>query len=68
MAKKLFLNKERAIPTAQVPSISLEEPESEVLFSDGNSPVSEITERLPFYIFLKRVNLFPNLMQLGVAC
>jgi len=39
-----------AIPNAQVPSVSREEPESEVLFSGRSSPVTEITERLPIYI------------------
>jgi len=50
MAKKLFLNRERAIPTAQVSFVSREEPESEVLFSGGNSPVSGITERVLVFI------------------
>jgi len=48
MAKKLFLNRERAIPTAQVPSVSRDEPQSEVATSSRNSPMSEITEQLPF--------------------
>jgi len=58
MAKKLLLNRERDIPTAQVPSVSREEPESEVLFSDRNSPVSEITERLPFFILSETSTAF----------
>jgi len=50
MDNKLFLNRERAIPTARVPSVSRQEPELEVLFADRNSPVSGVTERLPFFI------------------
>ena len=65
MAKKLFLNRERAIPTAQVPSVSREEPESEVLFSDRNSPESEITERLPFYILSETSKTFSKFNATG---
>jgi len=68
MAKKLFLNTERAIPTAEVPSFSREEPESEVLFSDGNSTLTDIVERLPFLLYLRRVNHFLNGMKSGVVC
>jgi len=65
MAKKLFLNRERAIATAQVPSVSREEPESEVLFSDRNSPVSGITERLPFYILSETSKSFSKFNATG---
>jgi len=65
MAKKLFLNRERAITTAQVPSVSWEDPESEVLFSDRNSPVSEITERLPFYILSETSKSFSKFNATG---
>jgi len=65
MAKKLFLNRERAIPTAQVPSVSREEPESEVLFSDRNNPESEITERLPFYILSETSKSFSKFNATG---
>ena len=58
----MFLNRERAFPTAKVPSVSREEPESEVPFSDRNSTVSGITERLPFLFYLKRIIHFLNLM------
>ena len=44
------MNRERVIPTDQVPSISREEPESEVASSSRNSPVSNISEHLPFLI------------------
>ena len=43
MAKKVFLNRERAIPTADFPSVSWEETAS----TSRNSPVSE---QLPFLI------------------
>ena len=35
MAEKKFLNGERAIANAQVPSVSREEPESEIASSSG---------------------------------
>ena len=65
MAKNLFLKRERPITTAQVFSISREEPESEVLFSGGNSPVSEITERLPFSILSETSKLFSKFNATG---
>ena len=65
MAKKLFLNRERVIPTAQVPSVSREEPESEVLLSGGNSPVSGITERLPFFILSETSKSFSKFNATG---
>jgi len=61
----LFLNRERAIPTAQVPSISRKEPESEVLFFDTNSPESEITERLPFFILSETTKTFSKFNATG---
>jgi len=60
MAKKLFLNREQVIPTAQVPSVSREEPESEVLSSGRNSPVSGITAKLPFFILSETSKSFPK--------
>jgi hypothetical protein len=51
MAKKLFLNRERAIPTAQVPSLTKEEPDSEVASSSSrNSPVLVRSGQLTFSI------------------
>jgi len=44
MAKKMFLNRERVIPTAQAPSVGREEPESGVASSSRKSPVPEIRE------------------------
>jgi len=41
MAKKLFLNRGRVIPTAQAPSVSREKPESKVASFSRNSLVSE---------------------------
>ena len=65
MAKKLFLNRDRAIPNAQVPSVSREELDSVVASSSRNSPVSRITKQLPFWT--RRQNLFQNLTRLGVV-
>jgi hypothetical protein len=50
MAKKLFLKRERATPTAQAPSISREENDLEVPSSSSNNHVSEIRKQLPFMI------------------
>ena len=60
MAKKLFLNtqRERFIPTAQTPSVSREEPESEVATSSRNSPVSVIAEQLPMFYFERDKQIF----------
>ena len=50
MAKKMFLNRERATPIAPVPCFSREEAESEVASSSRNNPVSGIRDQLPFMI------------------
>jgi hypothetical protein len=63
MAKELFLNRERVIPTAQAPSVSREDPESEVASSSRNSSLSEISEQLSFLILMRLANLFQNSMQ-----
>ena len=60
MAKKMFLNRERATPTAQAPSISREEPEAEIAFSSRNNHVSEIHEQLPFMILDETSKSFPK--------
>ena len=65
MAKKLFPNREWAITTAEVPSISREEPVSEVAYSGRNSPVSEITKRLPFFILSETSKLFSKFNATG---
>ena len=48
MAKKLFLNRERDMATARAPPVSREEPELAVDSSSRNSPLSDISEQLPF--------------------
>jgi hypothetical protein len=50
MAKKLFLNRDKFIPTIQATSVSGEEHQSEGAFSGRNNPVPGITEQLPFLI------------------
>jgi len=60
MAKKIFLDRETATPIAPVPSISSEESESEVVFSNRNNPVSGICEQLPFMIFDEISKPFPK--------
>ena len=65
MAKKMFLNRERATPTAQAPSISREEKESEVGFSSRNNHGSEIREQLPFMILDETSKSFPKFNATG---
>jgi hypothetical protein len=65
MAKKLILNRERVIPTAQAPSVSRAEPESEVDSSSRNTPVSEISEQLPFLILDETSKSFPKFNATG---
>lgn len=48
MAKKMFLNKERAIPVVEVPSVSREQADSEIVSSSRGSLVSE-TVQLHFF-------------------
>jgi hypothetical protein len=51
MAKKLFLNRKRAIPTSVLPSVSREEPDLGVVSSySRNSPVAETAVQLPVVI------------------
>ena len=65
MAKKMSLSRERATPNAQVPSISREEPESEVASSSGNNPMSGIREQLPFMILDETSKPFPEFNATG---
>ena len=60
MAKKMFLNRERATSNAQAPSISREETEAEVASSSRNNHVSEIREKLPFMILDETSKSFPK--------
>ena len=58
MAKKLLLNRQRTIPTGQVPSAGREASESEVASSLRNSSVSGKTEHVPFFILTRLLNVF----------
>ena len=58
--EKMFLNRERAIPTAQAPSVSREEPDLEVASSSRNTSELETTEQLPFIILDETSKSFPN--------
>ena len=67
MAKKMFLNKERAIPSAQFPSVRREEPDTEIASSSfTNSAVAE--KQLPLRFWMRPLNLFQNLMRPGEVC
>ena len=58
MAKKVFLNRERAIPTTEVPSVSREE----IASTSRNNPV---TEQLPFLILDETSKSFENFNATG---
>ena len=61
----MFLNRERAIPTDQVPSVSREEPDFEIASSSRNSVWSETTEQLPFIILDETSKSFPKFNTIG---
>jgi DNA-binding transcriptional regulator YdaS (Cro superfamily) len=63
MAKKVFLNRESAIPTVQVPSVRREEPDS----SSRNSLVSVTTGQLPFSILDETSKSFPKFNATGCS-
>ena len=65
MAKKMFLNRQRTTPNAQVPSVSREELESEVAYFSGNNPVSGITEQPHFMIMDETSKHFPKFNATG---
>jgi len=67
MAKKIFLNRERAIPTAHAPSVSREEPDLEVASSSRNCVGSETKEQLPFIILVETSKPFPKFNTTGCS-
>ena len=58
MAKKVFLNRERAIPTAEVPSVNREEVAS-------TSRDNTVSEQLSFLILNKTSKCFPKFNATG---
>jgi len=67
MAKKLFLNteRERVIPNARAPSVSREEPKSEVSSSSRDSLMSEISQQLPLLHLDETSSTFPKFNATG---
>jgi len=64
MAKKMFLNRERIISSAQVSSVRREEPDTEIASSSiWNNPVSE--KQLPFKILDETSKSFPKFNATG---
>jgi len=61
MAKKVFLSRERAIPTAQIPSASRDE----IASTSANNPLSE---QLFLRFWMRPQNHFQNLMRPGAVC
>jgi len=64
MAKKLFMNRESYL-YCHVPTVSREEPDSEVAFSSINSPVLQKTEQLSFLILDETSKSFPKFYATG---
>ena len=65
MANKMFLNTGMAIPNVQVPSVSREEPDSEVASSSRNILGSGTTEQPPFMILDEKSKAFPKFNTTG---
>ena len=64
----MFLNGERAIPTAQAPSVSMEEAVLEVVSSSRNILVLKQHNSYPLWFWIRLQRLFQNLIQLGEVC
>jgi hypothetical protein len=67
MAKKIFLTRQRAIPTTDFPHVSAGRRESEAGPSSGNT-LSRMADELTFMILDGTTKLFQNLMRPGVVC
>jgi hypothetical protein len=66
MAKKLFLNRKRAIPTSELPSVRREDPDLGVASSySRNSPVAETAVQLPFITLDETSKSFPKFNATG---
>jgi hypothetical protein len=68
MAKKLFLLRERALPTARAPSVTSGSSESSIASTSRDSIVLDTTGQLPFKILDDTSKSFQNLKQPGVVC
>jgi hypothetical protein len=64
MAKKMFVTRQRAIPTTEVPAVSAGRTESEAGPSSG-SPSSRIADELPFMILDETTESFPKFNATG---
>jgi hypothetical protein len=60
MAKKMFLTRQRAIPTTEIPPVSAGRTEVEAGPSDGSTPTSRIADELPFMILDETTKSFPK--------
>jgi hypothetical protein len=65
MAKKMFWNRQRDIPTTETHSVSREDIAP---YSSRNIPASETAEQPPFRILDETSNLFQNLKRPAVVC
>ena len=64
MAKKMFLNRERAIPTTEIPSVSREEIAPS---TSRNISASETTKQQPFRIKDETFKSFPKFNTTGLS-
>jgi hypothetical protein len=67
MAKKMFLTRQRAIPTTEIPPVTAGRTELEAGSSFGSTS-SRRADELPFMILQKTTKFFQNLMRPGVVC
>jgi hypothetical protein len=65
MVKKIFLDRQRAIPTAEVHPVSTGRTESEAGKSDRSTPVSGTADDLPFMILDEATKSFPKFNATG---
>ena len=59
------MNRERQLSLLSNLPVSMAQPESEVASSSRNSPVSEISKQLPFFILDETSNSFPKFNETG---
>jgi hypothetical protein len=67
MTKKMFLDRERAIPTTKVPPVSTGRTESEAGTSDRSAPLLGIADELPFMILDETTKFSPKLNATGLS-
>jgi hypothetical protein len=65
MAKKMFMNRQRAFPTSEVPSLTEGRTEPEASSPDINNPALETAVELPFEILDETSKSYPKFNSTG---